>query len=413
MRLGLWNIEWFDALFDAEDRLLADAAPSKRPGVTRRDQVEAIGGVLRALDADAFLIAEAPNDGARSGRSTVRALEGFAAAFGLRQNRALHGFSSTTHQELALLYDPARIVARHDPMGARLDAAEARRAPLDPRDPARWGAPFPAAPRFDGAAAWRPQADAPVERIAFTRPPLEAALCDPGGAWRCRLIGFHLKSLRARPGADLEAVRRRHLGQCVWLRARIDEHLSAGDPLIALGDLNQRGVGEGPASRAVADDAAAAIGEAAAPGWGTRGRAALMSPPPGLAGERRLRCGAPGAPRAASVRWRTPEDAPAAARVDEILASPALWAAAGPWRVWAPWSTAPEVPAEVAPPRAENAGPDAAYDREPGAIGAEAVEAGRATAPGRRRPELVAAIEAASDHAPITLDLDPARLRAI
>lgn len=361
MRVATYNIEWFDALFDAEDRLLADDQPAKRKlhpaltgeGLTRRAQADAIAAVLRAIDADAVLIVEAPNSGARSGRDTVRALSGFAAAYGLRQRAVVHGFASTTHQELALLYDPDRLTARHDPLGERLDPADAMRAALRPDDSIRWGRPFPGAPRFDGAAAWAPGPDQAPERIAYTRPPLEiAAVWRPTGA-AVRLIGFHLKSLRARNVQDPDAVRRRHLGQCVWLRARIDEHLSVGDAVIALGDLNQR------LHATVADPNAEPP-----PLFGRRGRASLMEPPPGLPGDRRLWCGADGEmPLEPTVYWPV-ETGLAGARVDEILISRHFWSDRPRWRTWNWLGGAPDV-----------------------------------------APELAAALRRGSDHVPLTLDL--------
>lgn len=357
MRLATYNIEWFDALFDAEDRLQADDAPSKRKGVSRRQQADAVAEALRQVDADAALIVEAPNQGARSGRNTVRALEGFAAAYGLRQRRALSGFASTTHQELSLLFDPERVEARHDPLGERLEPRAAAGNPLTPHDPARWGRPFPGAPRFDGACMWEPAPGAPLEPILFSRPPLEAALLWRPSGHRLRLIGFHLKSLRPRPGQTAEEVRRKHLGQCVWLRARIDEHISEEDPLIALGDLNQR------LSTPGMDEAA--FGPAR---FGERGRTTLMEPPPGLGRERRLWCGVEdGRDASPTVAWSAPDGSAGAARVDEILVSSPLWPMRPSWRTWSPWS------------------PDPSW--------------------GAEGPALVQALFRASDHAPVSLDL--------
>ncbi|MEO1329382.1 MAG: endonuclease [Pseudomonadota bacterium] len=349
MRLATFNVEWFDALFDAQDRLLADDAPSKRLGVSRRAQAEAIASVLRGLDPDAILILEAPNQGARSGRSTVAALEHFAERYALRQRTALVGFGSPTHQEIALMLDPERISARHDPMGERCAAEEALADPLEPFDPERWGRPFPGAPRFDGAAAWRAAPEAAPEKIRFSRPPLEAALVWRPSGRAFRLIGFHLKSLRPRAEQDPQSVRRRHLGQCVWLRGRIDEHLTVGDAVIALGDLNQRTAVE-------AEEPAT---------FGRRGRTTLIEPPAIPLGprERRLWCGpSERGVRRPTVHWREPDGRPAAARVDEILISSELWPLNPRWRVW-------------------NADAEAPTD-------------------------LRDALDAASDHSPITLDLE-------
>jgi hypothetical protein len=119
LRLATYNIEWFNALFDDRGRLLEDNEWSSRYQTTRRDQLGAIAIVLTALDADGIMIIEGPDQGSK--RSTVRALEHFARAFGLRTRRALHGFASETEQELAFLYDPDRITAKPRPPAALPD----------------------------------------------------------------------------------------------------------------------------------------------------------------------------------------------------------------------------------------------------------------------------------------------------
>ncbi len=104
MRIATWNVEWFNALFDDEGRLQPDDRWSARHGVTRREQLSGLVEVFRALDPDAVLVVEAPDESRR--RSTVRALEGFAADAGIRARRALIGFPNATEQEIALLHDP-------------------------------------------------------------------------------------------------------------------------------------------------------------------------------------------------------------------------------------------------------------------------------------------------------------------
>ena len=116
LRLATYNTEWFNALFDDDGRLLADDQRSARYKISRAEQLTALGIVFTAMDADGIMIIEAPDTGTR--RSTVRALETFAAHFGLRTSRAITGFISETEQEIAFLYDPARIVATHKPLGA-------------------------------------------------------------------------------------------------------------------------------------------------------------------------------------------------------------------------------------------------------------------------------------------------------
>lgn len=217
MRLATYNVEWFAHLFDDEDRLIMDDGPSGRYGVTRAQQIEALGIVFTALDADAVMIVEAPNTGRR--QRTTRALEAFAAAFGLRQREAVTGFSNDTQQELALLYDPDRLTARHDPQDL-------------------------GAPRFDGAFRIDLDIDATEDMVVFSKPPLELAVETAGGT-RLRMIGAHLKSKAPHGATGRDAImrtaianRRKQLAQAIWLRRRITALRDAGDPVILLGDLN-------------------------------------------------------------------------------------------------------------------------------------------------------------------------------
>lgn len=219
MRIATWNVEWFAQLFDMHDQLLADGERSRRHGVSRSDQADGIAHVLERLDADLVVIVEAPNTGHT--QSTVRALESFAAAYGLRQSRALIGFENGTEQEIAALYDPARVTPVHDPM------ASAR------------------APRFDTAFDWDTDIDGQPETHVFAKPPLELRLTGPGLNPPLRLIGVHLKSKAPHNavGAD-EAQRisidnrRKQLAQSLWLRRRIDEMLDDRMPLLVMGDFN-------------------------------------------------------------------------------------------------------------------------------------------------------------------------------
>jgi len=220
MRFATYNVEWFNALFDDDGALLEDGEWSARYDVTRRDQLAALGIVFTALDADAILVVEAPDDSRH--RQTVPALENFAAAVGIRARKALLGFANDTQQEIALLYDPDHLSARHDPVGTTHGAA----------------------PRFDDVFKIDLDIDATQDRVTFSKPPLELAIETASGG-SLRMIGAHLKS-KAPHGATSDdaakrisiANRRKQLAQAIWLRRRITHHLEAGDPLIVLGDLN-------------------------------------------------------------------------------------------------------------------------------------------------------------------------------
>ena len=225
MRLATYNVEWFANLFDDGDRLLVDDDLSGRGGVTRAGQIEALGKVFTALDADAVMVIEAPNSGRR--QNTVRALEGFAAAFDLRARSAVMGFANDTHQEIALLFDPDRLRAVHDPRGEATGKKGSREAP-----------------RFDGVFRIDLDIDATEDLVIFSKPPLELAVTTAAGT-RLRMIGAHLKSKAphgetTRDGIMRAAIanRRKQLAQAVWLRARIDMHVQAGESVILLGDLN-------------------------------------------------------------------------------------------------------------------------------------------------------------------------------
>ena len=115
MRIATYNVEWFTALFDEQNQLFDDAGWSARYDVTRAAQTAALGAVFRAMDADAVMVIEAPDQGKR--HATVAALENFAAHFGLRTTDAIMGYSNDTQQEIALLYDPQMLTPRHDPHG--------------------------------------------------------------------------------------------------------------------------------------------------------------------------------------------------------------------------------------------------------------------------------------------------------
>ena len=218
MRIATWNIEWFTALFDNENRVQEDDRPSARYRVSRREQLVGIGIVLAAMDADAVLIVEAPDENRR--RSTVAALEGFADLCGLRIRKAVLGFASHTEQEIALLYDPDVMGVAHDPQASDH------------------------APRFDGDCVVDLGNGAGMEPAVFSKPPLELAVTPARGA-PFRLIGVHAKSKAphgARNDAEIRRIgmvnRRKQLAQCLWLRHRVEDHLRAGDRLIVLGDLN-------------------------------------------------------------------------------------------------------------------------------------------------------------------------------
>ena len=224
LRLASWNVEWFNALFDDQGRMLDDGELSARYKTSRADQLAAIAVVMTALDADGIMVIEAPDTNGK--RSTVTALEGFAARFELRCRKALIGFSSDTEQEIAFLYDPDRMAVQHAPGGA----------PSTTRGAA-------GAPRFDTVLRADLDGDGVDDPVRFSKPPLELRV--EVDARILRLIGVHAKSKGPHRQVSLAEFRRisiqnrrKQLAECLWLRARVDEHLTAGDSLLVMGDFN-------------------------------------------------------------------------------------------------------------------------------------------------------------------------------
>ena len=340
MRIATYNVEWFNALFDDDGRLWEDGAPSARYGISRGRQAVALGAVFAALEADAVLVVEAPDNGPR--RSTVRALERFAARFGLRTRRALIGFANDTQQEIALLYDPDAVEALHDPQE---------------------GPP----PRFDGATRIDLDNDGLGETVRFSKPPLEVRLTPRRGA-ALRLIGVHMKSKAphgARDSAHALRIaiqnRRKQLAQCLWLRGRVAAHLAAGEPLIVLGDFN-----DGPGL----DDYEALFGRS-----GVEIVLGSEEEPPELrlqeAHARRALSQRIGVLPASARFWLAEERRYFPALIDFVMLSPDLVARCAPrWRIWHPFDD-PKIYADAA---------------------------------------LREALLAASDHFPVSVDLDPAGL---
>ncbi|PIE06648.1 MAG: endonuclease [Rhodobacterales bacterium] len=347
-RIATYNVEWFNALFDDESCLLDDNAWSSRQGVRRHDQLAALGIVFTALDADAVMVIEAPDDNRK--RSTTRALESFAAAFGLRTRKALLGFRNQTQQEIALLYDPDVFSARHDPLGEETGKKGARDAP-----------------RFDGVFRFDLDTDASPELITFSKPPLEVDLSYRATGAHLRLVGVHVKSkapIGARSADEVIRLaiqnRRKQLAQCVWLRQRVDQYLAAGMPLVVLGDLN-----DGPGL----DEYEKLFGRSGVEiVLGENGHEPLHDPHARMVLSRR------GGARPATARFYLHhEKRYIQALLDYVMISGRLRRGTAPrWRIWHPFDD------------------PACY----------------------HRPELREALLAASDHFPVSVDLDLGVLHA-
>jgi len=102
----------------------------------------------------------------------------------------------------------------------------------------------PDAPRFDSVFRIDLDVDATEDLVRFSKPPMELAVTTSSGK-AFRLIGAHLKSKAPHGAASRDeairisiANRRKQLAQAVWLSKRVAAHLEQDDPVILLGDLN-------------------------------------------------------------------------------------------------------------------------------------------------------------------------------
>jgi hypothetical protein len=340
MRIATYNVEWFTNLFDRAGNLLEDDGPSGRARVTRAQQLGGLGIVFTALDADGIMVIEAP-DGHRR-RDGALALETFAAKYGLRARKATLGFVNDTQQEIAFLHDPDTLTVRHDPRG---EPAPSRGAE--------------GAPRFDGALSIDLDIDASLDIVRWSKPPLELNVRTARGA-DLRVIGVHAKSKAPHGARSPEAVmrlaienRRKQLAQCVWLRRRVEEHLSAGEPLIVLGDFN-----DGPGL----DEYEKLFGRSGVEVvMGEEGSTQLHDPAARIVTRRKI------GPAPTSARfWMASEDRWMEALLDYVMVSPDLRARDPRWRIWHPFD-------------------------DPGCY---------------EVPELREALLDASDHFPVTLDIE-------
>lgn len=191
----------------------------------------------------------------------------------------------------------------------------------------------PEVPRFDGAFAAGLDGDRPGRQVVWSKPPLELAV-DLRGGGTLRMIGVHAKSKAPHGATTPEEVlrlsianRRKQLAQCIWLRGRVDAHLAAGDPLIVLGDFN-----DGPGL----DEHEAQFGRSGVEVvLGERGHRALFDPHARMALDQRI-----GVSPTTARFYIKPEHRFLEALLDYIMVSPDLAAARPRWRIWHPFDDA-------------------------------------------------------------------------
>ena len=324
LRIASYNVEWFAGLFGPEDVLLRDDSWSRRRDVTKAQQAQAIADVIRRVDPDILMIVEGPDHGSEN--STTRALETFAKTFGLRQSQALHGFPNGTRQELALMFDPARVTMRHMPIGEPFEPRQGD-APIELKDLNA----DDYAPRFDSLLPLDIDDDNRIDLHRFSKPPLEAEV--KVGAQKLRFIGVHAKS-KAPHGArsEAEAVqmhianRRKQLAQCEWIRRRVEYHLDRNDPVVVLGDFND-GPGIDQYERLFGRSGVELV-------MGPAGNPARQLRNPFVS--ERIRPGF--GPRPASARFFLHQEKRwLNALIDFVMISPDLEQAASDWRIWHPF----------------------------------------------------------------------------
>lgn len=226
----------------------------------------------------------------------------------------------------------------------------------DPQDDAQGGPP-----RFDGTFRIDLDIDDRADLVRFSKPPLEITAHTASGR-SLHLIGTHLKSKAPHGAGSRDAAmrigianRRKQLAQAIWLRQRVETHLAAGRSLIVLGDLN-----DGPGL----DEYEHLFGRSSVEivmGEGRDPAMTLFDPHARAALQQRI-----GARYSTSRFYLREEGCYLQALLDYILVSPDLMARRPAWRIWHPFD-------------------------DPACW---------------KTPELREALLTASDHFPVSLDID-------
>lgn len=188
------------------------------------------------------------------------------------------------------------------------------------------------APRFDAVFRIDLDIDATADLVRFSKPPLEVAVTTRKSAFR--MIGVHAKSKApygARTADEVISIsianRRKQLAQCIWIRQRVEAHLAQGEPLIVLGDFND-GPGLDDFERLFGRSGVEIVlgGDDAVPLYDPHARMALT---------RRL-----GAAPATSRFYLPAEKRFLQALLDYVMVSPDLRQSSPVWRIWHPFDDA-------------------------------------------------------------------------
>ena len=214
MRLAVYNIEWFDKLFEKDNSLKTDTES--------RQRLTAIAEVIATIKPDILGIVEAPNHMNNGSKKTTACLQNFSSQFNLNLSRSLIGFPSPGQQEIAVMFNPQVCQLSHNPDG------NGKKNP-----------PFNESFEFDT------DDDRIKEVYKFYRPPLELDVNEVATGKSFKLIIAHTKSKGIFSAVDMvhwqrenERNRRKLFAECNWIRRRVDSLLENNHSVVVMGDIN-------------------------------------------------------------------------------------------------------------------------------------------------------------------------------
>ncbi len=222
VKVCCYNGEWLDELFDPQNEFDVEGE-GDHTYKSKADRLAAVKTVLKNIDADLFGVVEAPNTILSAEKSAVTCMEKLCQAAEINARKAIIGFPSAGSQEIALLYDPDKLEVKHAPggTGSRTNPTFKDRYYVDTDD------------------------DGIKEEYKFYRPPLEAEVTVKETGKSFNVLVVHTKSKGIFSSMDLihrqrnnQANRRKLFAECSWIRKRVDQWLDAGKDVLVMGDFN-------------------------------------------------------------------------------------------------------------------------------------------------------------------------------